>query len=140
MVGSNSHSISRRIVYDRATRAFFLKRGSMDNQHGDSQVSSQESPDRARQNRMVTICAACGWICLICSSSCMYILSSESDPSMIVGGDKHMLVLIVARLFGISAFICGVVCLLHERWTSGALLLFFSMLLPIISIFVAGSI
>ena len=48
--------------------------------------------------------------------------------------------LTIARVFGIGAFVVGVVAIINKNWTTGALLFIGSVSLPFVSLFVHGSI
>jgi hypothetical protein len=55
-------------------------------------------------------------------------------------GTSFMLWLFAARLFGISGFLCGVMCLVQLEWTHGTLLIISALVLPIISYVVHSTI
>ncbi len=80
-----------------------------------------------------------GWLSLVLSAvflsvSTDYILSAESDEM------STLIYLSAARIFGIGGFLAGVVAIFNQRWTTGAILLIGSVVLPFVSLFVHGSI
>ena len=90
------------------------------------------------KERYISLLIGVGWVCLLASSICMLFMARG-----VVGGEQaanSLSLMLGARLSGMSAFVIGVVSIINERWTSGALLLILSMVLPIISVLVVGSI
>lgn len=91
-------------------------------------------------SRTINLIIYAGWACLLLSSTCFYI-STRSIGIVEPGSEiTYALWLIVARLFGIGAFIVAGVSIFNQRWTHGTLLFIGSVALPFLSLFMHGSI
>ena len=91
----------------------------------------------AKNERLITAMVVFGWFCLISSTIAVTFLTAEIGNSE---SSDYSTYLIIARIFGMVSFVVGVVAMMHERWLSASLLLVGSIILPIVSLFVAGSI
>lgn len=74
-----------------------------------------------------------GWSSVLLSAILLY-LSVINDLSV---GAYY---LVLARIFGISGFVCGAVSIFHHRWTHGSLLLILSLGLPFVAILFHGTV
>jgi hypothetical protein len=90
--------------------------------------------------KVINLIIYAGWTCLLLSSTCFYI-STRSIGIDEPGSElTYALWLIVARLFGIGAFIVAGFSIFNQRWTHGTLLFIGSVALPFLSLFIHGSI
>jgi len=76
-----------------------------------------------------------GWMCLLMSSACEYMSTTEMDSSSVMA---QALWLFVARFFGFGSFVAGAFSLFNQFWTNGTLLLIGSVALPFVSLFFYG--
>ncbi len=76
-----------------------------------------------------------GWIVLSLSAACFFI---STHAVTIESHWEYALWMITTRLLGFGGFIFGAVSLFHRYWINGSLLLFGSVTLPIISLFLYG--
>lgn len=80
-----------------------------------------------------------GWASVFLSAVFLYL----SHPIGSGGSQENLLLwatwLMAARLFGIASFAIGCVAIYNQRWTQGIVLLLLSVVLPVVSILLHGS-
>lgn len=97
---------------------------------------SETSIDR---DKIINLVIKLGWLCLLLSSTCFYISTRSiglDEPGSELG---YAMWLIIARLFGIGAFVVAGVCIFNQRWTQGTFLFVGSVILPFLSLFIHGT-
>ena len=103
-------------------------------------VTEQDTPQNADQQRFVSILVVIGWVCLVCSSGLLYATTTAIKTSPSETGTSMILLMTFARLCGMAGFVIGLVAIMNQRWTAGALLLAASIGLPLISLLLHGTI
>lgn len=90
-------------------------------------------------DRWVRTVLRSGWVCVGLSAVFLYL----SHPIGSGGGQENLLLwatwLMFARLFGIASFAIGCVAIYNHRWTQGIALLLLSVVLPVVSFFLHGT-
>ncbi|MCB0319880.1 MAG: hypothetical protein KDD60_03080 [Bdellovibrionales bacterium] len=105
----------------------------MDNGDNDDTPLERTSPGEALDYAIfVRRVVLGGWASLIASSIILYC-------STRVGIEFGAYLLILARIFGMGAFLCGVFCLANQMWNHGSLLLILSLVLPFFALLSHGS-
>ena len=80
-----------------------------------------------------------GWICLVLSSFLLYQSIQLLHDSTGASDTSFILMMTFARLCGVSAFVIAIAAIFERQWTAGGSLLVASIVLPIISLFVHGT-
>ncbi len=94
----------------------------------------------ARAQVLVRRILRIGWVCVALAALFLY-LSQAIDHT--AGGSAHLAwasTLMFARLCGLISFAIGGIALYNHRWTEGVLLQLLSIVLPVVSFLVHGTI
>jgi cation transport regulator ChaC len=114
----------------------FIVRGLEDVGHGNEAVRAVREAAHAPLLRKVF---AAGWGCVALSAVFLYL----SHPIGAGGSQENLLLwatwLMFARLFGIGSFAVGCVAIYNQRWNQGIALLLLSVVLPVISFLLHGT-
>ena len=95
------------------------------------------SSEPQSDSSLVKYISIVGFFAITVTVTCMYLMAQRIDSGANL--EDTLQLLLIARCCGILAFLIGVFCLLREKWTSGAILLLSAIVLPMVSIFIAGS-
>jgi hypothetical protein len=91
------------------------------------------------QGTLIRRALRAGWASVALSAVFLYL----SHPIGSGGSQENLLLwatwLMLARLFGIASFAIGCVAIYNQRWTQGIALLLLSVVLPVLSILLHGT-
>lgn len=92
-----------------------------------------------QQGTLIRKALRAGWASVFLSAVFLYL----SHPIGSGGSQENLLLwatwLMCARLFGIVSFAIGCVAIYNQRWTQGIALLLLSVVLPVVSILLHGT-
>ena len=114
----------------------FIVRGLEDAGHGPAATAAVRE---AAHFPLIRKVLRAGWGCVALSVVFLYL----SHPIGSGGGQENLLLwatwLMFARLFGIASFAIGCVAIYNQRWTQGIAMLLLSVVLPVISFLLHGT-